>query len=139
MAASSRPFLMIGFGDALRLFREERGLSLRELGTLSGVNYAYIQRLESNDKTAPSEEKIDALSSALKLTAQRRGLLRALITMSPVPDALFEAMRQHPPATVDAFIVSSKVSFRGNRPTTVQDWIAQLDMIDISVLKQRDH
>lgn len=130
---------MIGFGDALRLFREERGLSLRELGTLSGVNYAYIQRLESNDKTAPSDEKIEALSSALKLTAQRRGLLRELLTMPPVPDALFDAMRQHAAASVDAFIVVSKVSYRGNRPTTVQDWTAQLDLIDIDVLKQRSN
>ncbi len=130
---------MIGFGDALRQFREERGLSLRELGTLSGVNYAYIQRLENNDKTAPSDEKVDALSSALKLTAQRRGVLRALMTMPPVPDALFDAMRQHSAATVDAFLVAAKVSFRGNRPTTAQDWIAQLDMIDIDVLKQRSN
>lgn len=130
---------MIGFGDALRQFREERGLSLRELGTLSGVNYAYIQRLENNDKTAPSDEKVDALSSALKLTAQRRGVLRALMTMPPVPDTLFDAMRQHSAATVDAFIVASKVSFRGNRPTTVQDWINQLDMIDIDVLKHRSN
>lgn len=128
---------MIGFGDALRSFREERGLSLRELGTLSGVNYAYIQRLESNENTAPSDEKIDALCSALKLTPQRKGMLKALMTMDPVPDALFDAMRQHSKATVDAFIVASKVSFRGDRPNSVQAWISQLDMIDIEVLHNR--
>ena len=129
---------MIGFGDALRVFREERGLSLRELGTLSGVNFAYIQRLESNDKTAPSDEKVDDLCAALKLTAQRKGVLRALMTMPPVPDSLFDAMRQHPAASVDAFIVAAKVSFRGNRPVTPQDWIVHLDMLDIEVLKKRD-
>jgi HTH-type transcriptional regulator, competence development regulator len=129
---------MIGFGDALKRFREDRGLSLRELDKLSGVSYAYIQRLESNDKTAPSEDKIDALCGALKLSAQRRGVLRFLLNTPPVPDALFEAMFEHGAATVDAFVVASRVSFRGTRPTTVQDWIKKLDEIDIDVLENRD-
>jgi|SRR5690606_10067266 transcriptional regulator with XRE-family HTH domain len=129
---------MIGFGDALKRFREERGLSLRELDKLSGVNYAYIQRLESNEKTAPSDEKIEALCSALKLSPQRRELLAALLTMPPVPDALFEAMLQHRAASVDAFIIASRVSFRGARPTTPKDWINKLDYIDIEVLQKRD-
>ena len=130
---------MIGFGDALKRFREDRGLSLRELDKLSGVNYAYIQRLESNEKTAPSEDKLDALYSALKLSPQRRGLLNCLLTISPVPDALFEAMFQHPAASVDAFLIASRVSFRGARPTTAQDWIRKLDEIDIEILRNRDH
>lgn len=130
---------MIGFGDALKRFREDRGLSLRELDKLSGVNYAYIQRLENNEKTAPSDEKLEALYTALKLSSQRRGILTSLLTMPPVPDALFEAMLQHPVATVDAFIVASRVSFRGTRPTTSQDWIRKLDEIDIDVLQNRDH
>lgn len=130
---------MIGFGDALKRFREERGLSLRELDKLSGVNYAYIQRLENNDKTSPSDDKLDDLSAALKLTPQRRGLLKCLLSAPPVPDALFEAMLLHPVATVDAFVVASRVSFRGARPTTPQDWIKKLDEIDIEILGKRDH
>jgi HTH-type transcriptional regulator, competence development regulator len=128
---------MITFGDALKRFREDRGLSLRELDKLSGVNYAYIQRLESNEKVAPSDEKIDALCSALKLSAQRRELLRVLLTSPAVPDALFDAMLQHAAATVDAFIVASRVSFRGKRPTTTADWIKQIDEIDVNVLHNR--
>ena len=129
---------MIGFGDALKRFREDRGLSLRELDKLSGVNYAYIQRLESNDRTAPSDDKIDALSGALKLSSQRKGLLRALLSAPPVPDALFEAMFQHSVATVDAFVIASRVSFRGSRPSGADDWIRKLDEIDIDILKNRD-
>jgi HTH-type transcriptional regulator, competence development regulator len=130
---------MIGFGDALKRFREERGLSLRELDKLSGVNYAYIQRLESNDKTAPSDDKLDDLSAALKLTPQRRGLLKSLLSSPPVHDALFEAMLHHPVATVDAFVIAARVSFRGARPTSPQDWIKKLDEIDIEILGNRDH
>lgn len=130
---------MIGFGGALKRFREDRGLSLRELDKLSGVSYPYIQRLESTEKTAPSEDKLDALYSALKLTAQRRGVLNCLLTIPPVPDALFEAMFQHPAATADAFLVASRISFRGTRPVTAQDWIKKLDEIDIDILRTRDH
>jgi transcriptional regulator with XRE-family HTH domain len=128
---------VVGFGDALKRFREDRGLSLRELDKLSGVNYAYIQRLESNEKIAPSDEKIDALCGALKLSAQRRELLRVLLNNPPVPDALFEAMFQHGLATVDALVIASRVSFRGKRPTTALEWIEKLDDIDINVLGNR--
>jgi transcriptional regulator with XRE-family HTH domain len=130
---------MIGFGEALKRFREERGLSLRELDKLSGVNYAYIQRLENNEKTAPSDEVLESLGNALKLSPQRRGVLQSLRTMPPVPDALFEAMLQHAVATVDGFMIAARVSFRGDRPTTPQDWIRQLDFIDVDVLHKRDH
>jgi hypothetical protein len=61
-----------------------------------------------------------------------------LLGLEPVPDALFEAMLQHPVATVDAFLIASRVSFRGARPTTPQDWIKQLDEIDIDILGNRD-
>jgi transcriptional regulator with XRE-family HTH domain len=130
---------MIGFGDALKRFREERGLSLRELDKLSGVNYAYVQRLESNDRTAPSQEKIDALMGALKLTAQRREVLRYLLVSQSVPDGLFEATFQQPGVSADAFVVAARMSFRGTRPVTVQDWVEKLTWIDKEVLSDGAH
>ena len=48
----------MSFGYALRKFREGRGLSLRELGTLCGIDHAYIHRLEKDEKTAPSPAAI---------------------------------------------------------------------------------
>src|ERR1700726_2362938 len=53
-------------GFLLRSLREERGLSLRELGQLSGVDHAYIYRLETGEKEAPSEEVVSKLVRALK-------------------------------------------------------------------------
>jgi transcriptional regulator with XRE-family HTH domain len=129
---------MIGFGDALNQFRVERGLSLRELDKLSGVNYAYIQRLESNDRTAPSSEKIDSLMVALKLNAQRREVLRYLLVSPPVPDALFGAVFQNPALSPDAFVVAARMSFRGTKPATIDEWIAKLVWIDKDVLNDGD-
>jgi HTH-type transcriptional regulator, competence development regulator len=129
---------MIGFGAALRYFREQRGFSLRELGTLSRVDHAYIHRLEEGEKSMPSLEVLDRLATALKLSGPRRELLRALLSAGSVPDGLFHAMVQHPAASIDAFQIASKTSFRGARPTTPDDWIRQLDELDIRVLNNRD-
>lgn len=130
---------MISFGDAVKRFREERGLSLRELDKLSEVNYAYIQRLESNDRISPSPEKIDALFAALKLSAQRKEILRYLLVSPPVPDALFGAIVQEPSISADAFVVAARMSFRGTRPVTIDDWKAKLNWIDKDVLVDGDN
>ena len=37
-------------GFLIRFLREQRGLSLRELGRLAGVDHAYIHRLETGEK-----------------------------------------------------------------------------------------
>ena len=67
------------FGQTLRDYRERRGLSLRELQILSGVNYSYIHRLEAGVKLMPSKQTVDALSKALKLSAiEKRGLISFL-------------------------------------------------------------
>ena len=51
-----------GLGVLLQHLREKRGLSLRELGQLSGVDHAYIYRLETGEKEAPSEEVVSKLA-----------------------------------------------------------------------------
>src|SRR5205823_3947672 len=46
------------FGLLLESLREERGLSLRELGQLADIDHAYIYRLEAGDKESPSEDAL---------------------------------------------------------------------------------
>jgi transcriptional regulator with XRE-family HTH domain len=62
-------------GQRLRALRRIRGLSLRELGTLSGVDHAYISRLEQGQKHAPSEAVLLKLLQALKAPRQARTAL----------------------------------------------------------------
>ena len=63
----------------LKKFREERGLSLRECARLSGVDHAYIHRLEKGEKTDPSDVVVDNLTRGLKLSARHARLFRFLI------------------------------------------------------------
>src|ERR1700685_3593034 len=105
----------MNFGSALRHFREERTLSLRELSTLSGVDHAYIHRLEAGDKTAPSSEGWDRLSRGLKLTVHKRRVLELLASTGEMDAHLFE-LALEVPERYDLVKVAATMSFRGSRP-----------------------
>jgi glutathione S-transferase len=62
-----------------------------------------------------------------------------LLVSQPVPDALFEATFQQPGVSADAFVVAARMSFRGARPATVEDWVGKLTWIDKEVLNDGDH
>ena len=121
---------MIRFGDVLKRCREDRDLSLRELKTLSNIDHAYIHRLESGDKDAPSDEVFNALVRALKVTPRLRNILNALRTIDGVPNTLFEAMQSNENLSIGAFETAPKMSFRGERPCTVEDWDQLLRDLD---------
>jgi HTH-type transcriptional regulator, competence development regulator len=119
----------MNFGFALRHFREERTLSLRELSTLSGVDHAYIHRLEAGDKTAPSPDVLDKLARGLKLTTHRRRVLEALTTVTDMDPQLFE-LALEAPERFELVKVAATMSFRGTRPNSKADWVEKLNQIE---------
>jgi HTH-type transcriptional regulator, competence development regulator len=119
----------MNFGSALRHFREERTLSLRELSTLSGVDHAYIHRLEAGDKTAPSSDVLDKLSRGLKLTVQKRRVLELLALMGEMDEHLYELALELPDR-YDLVKVAATMSFRGSRPESKADWSEKLNQIE---------
>lgn len=52
-------------GEAICFYREKKGLSMRELSGITGIDVAYISRLESSEKKNPSVQVIKVLSHAL--------------------------------------------------------------------------
>ena len=56
---------MKSFGEYLRDIRIKRGLSLRQLGELSGVNYAHVHRLETG-QAKPTDETLEKLAKSLE-------------------------------------------------------------------------
>ena len=48
-------------GFLLRELRKDRGHTLREVSQLSAVDHAYVQRLETGEKTSPSDEVLAKL------------------------------------------------------------------------------
>ena len=61
---------MSAFGKLLRQYRQERGLTLRELGERAKMSPVYIIDIEKGRRPAPSKELMRRLVRALGLTEQ---------------------------------------------------------------------
>lgn len=119
----------VDFGTALKRFREERTLSLRELAILSEVDHAYIHRLEAGEKVAPSADILDKLVRGLKLAMHKRKLLEILSNAGPLDLELVE-LGLEKPTRMDAVQVAATMSFRGARPQSKMDWDKKLTQIE---------
>ncbi|WP_086134590.1 helix-turn-helix domain-containing protein [Methylocaldum sp. SAD2] len=118
----------MSFGYALRKFREDRNLSLREFGKLSEVDHAYIHRLEKEEKTAPSEQVIESFIRALKLSPRRARLLRLLVGKT-VNETLVDVFIEDEDRPLELLQPLAQMSFRGVRPETKDDWRKKADQL----------
>lgn len=100
-------------GFMLQTLREQRGLSLRELGQLSDVDHAYIYRLETGDKEAPSEEVLSKLIRALKAGKREADMLRYLSQHSETDVGLVRHVLQDATVTYEVFASVASAVFRG--------------------------
>ena len=119
----------MSFGYALRRFREERKLSLREFGKLCEIDHAYICRLEKEEKTAPSDQAVEAFVRVLKIDNRRRQLLRWLVGQT-VPKQLIDIFVEDSQYNLDLFLPLTQMSFRGRRPQTKDDWREQAKRLE---------
>jgi transcriptional regulator with XRE-family HTH domain len=100
-------------GFLLRSLREERGLSLRELGQLAGVDHAYIYRLETGAKEAPSDEVLSKLIRALKPGKREAQMLRYLASHPETQAALVGMVLKDGTITYNVFAAAAGMVFRG--------------------------
>jgi transcriptional regulator with XRE-family HTH domain len=101
------------FGLLLRRLREERKLSVRALSQLSKIDLAYVSRLESGEKTAPSDEVVRQLTRVLK-PAERLGQILSFLAGAPETDhALVELTWEDPTIDADLFRSAAGMVFRG--------------------------
>jgi transcriptional regulator with XRE-family HTH domain len=120
----------MSFGYALRKFREDRNLSLREFGKLCEIDHAYIHRLEKDEKTAPSEQVVESFIRALKLTTRRAHLLRLLVGKT-VNEQLVDVFIEDEDRPLDLLEPAHQMSFRGKRPETKEDWRRHIDRLAV--------
>jgi len=118
----------MNFGELIRRYREQRGLSLRELGKLAVVDHAYIHRLESGDKTSPSDDTLRALVRGLKLGGKSRQILEYVLDRE-APTALVDAVLENDNYDFDDFSAAAAMSFRGAQPKTPEEWCEKLNLI----------
>lgn len=118
----------MSFGYVLKKFREDRGLSPRELGKLAEIDHAYIYRLEKDEKTSPSEKTVDSLVRTLKLTPRRAELLRMLVGKT-VNTKLIDVFIEDEDRPLERMEPLALMSFRGKRPETHDDWRTKDDQL----------
>jgi len=101
------------FGFLLQSLREERGLSLRELGQLAGIDHAHISRLETGDKEVPSDEVLSKLIRALKAGKREADMLRYLAQHTDTDVTLVTYVLKNPTVTYEIFTSAAGAAFRG--------------------------
>lgn len=103
-------------GRLLKDLRGERGLTLREVAQLGEVDHAYVHRLETGAKEAPSDEVLGKLARALRPGRRDVEMMKFLATHSAVDPGLVEAVRADPTVTFEEFQMATTMVSRGTRP-----------------------
>ena len=118
-----------GLGFLLRLLRERRGLSLRELGQLAQTDHAYIYRLEQGEKGAPSEDVLLRLIRALKADRREAEMLRFLAAHPETADDLVAEVLNDPTVTYNVFAAAAGAAFRGSARPNYSQLLARVRSI----------
>ncbi|GAB9241355.1 helix-turn-helix domain-containing protein [Bradyrhizobium diazoefficiens] len=103
-------------GTWLKDLRNRRGLSLRDLADRSNVDHAYIYRLETGVKEAPSDVVVEKLLAALAPPKRDEEILRFLVDHSNIDIKLLDFVRDDPKVAFDEFHMLTTTVNRGARP-----------------------
>jgi transcriptional regulator with XRE-family HTH domain len=103
-----------GLGVLLRTLRDNRGLSLRELGQLAEIDHAYIHRLETGQKESPSEDLFTRLLRYLKPTDRESEMAKWLVDHPDVDPDLVQYVLATPAVEADIFIAATAMRHRGS-------------------------
>lgn len=102
-----------GLGSGLRWLRERRDLSLREIGQLSGVDHAYIHRLEKGDKSNPTEDTMDKLIRVLRADPRQSSVMKWLVSHPDTDPDMVEYALENESISIELFTAAAGVAFRG--------------------------
>lgn len=103
-------------GFWLRSLRERSELSLRDASHRSNVDHAYIYRLETGAKEAPSEDVVNKLIAALSPTKRDAEIFRFLANNPNISVDILSFVRDDENVTFAEFHMLTTVVNRGARP-----------------------
>lgn len=102
-------------GRLLKKLREDQGFSLREVAHRAGVDHAYVYRLETGDKEAPSDEVMAKLIGALRPTQRDIDLLQYFASHLETDMALVDFAANDQSVSLAEFSMLKTVVNRGAR------------------------
>ncbi|MBU2760175.1 helix-turn-helix domain-containing protein [Acidithiobacillus sulfurivorans] len=118
-----------GLGVALKMLRERRTLSLREIGQLSLVDHAYVHRLETGEKTNPSQDLVEKLLKVLKPGERDIALVMWLVDHADADPSLVEFVLKDSSISIDIFTAAAGVRHRGNTRPDPATLIARIKKV----------
>lgn len=118
-----------GLGVALRTLRERSGNSLRNITELSGVDHAYIYRLETGEKTNPSLELVEKVLGVLSTSPRENALVAWLVEHPDADHALVQHALQDPTVDVEIFSAAAGVRHRGTARPDPATLIARVKLL----------
>lgn len=104
----------LGLGTALRALRERRDLNVREVAKLADVDHAYIYRLESGEKTNPSEDMLVKLLRTLKANERDATFVRWLASHPDTDPGLVIYALDTTDVEFEIFTMAAGVRHRGH-------------------------
>jgi len=113
------------FGRILKRFREQRGLSLRELGLLSDVDHAYIHRLETGEKETPSSDVVERLIRSLKVDERQAKVTKTLVKID-APQDLVDLVLSDKGIDLRDFESAALIKYRGRARPKWREVIEQI-------------
>jgi transcriptional regulator with XRE-family HTH domain len=116
-------------GTLLRSLRDRRALSLREVSHLAGIDHAYIYRLETGAKEAPSEEVLSKLARALKAGRREAQMLGYLSEHNETDPGLVKHVLEDTDVTYDVFTAVAGTAFRGTGRPDYKNHVARIQRI----------
>ena len=109
--------------------RDRHSLSFRSLEKRADdLSHAYIWRLENGKKDAPSPATIQKLGMALQLSEREQKIFELLVKTS-VDDVLYGLMMSRQDIPWEELETVATMSFRGERPSTEEQWIKRIEII----------
>lgn len=100
-------------GHWLKKLRDDRKLSLRDVAQRGDVDHAYIYRLETGAKEAPSDDVINKLVAALRPSSRDVQMIRFLASHPNTDLSLVEFVHGHPDVSFEEFHMLTTVVNRG--------------------------
>lgn len=109
------------FGEFLRSIRNERGLTIRQIETYSGVSNSYLSQVENGKRSIPSPDILKKLAPALKVSYEllmekagytKKGVREIdSLTLDDIPPEgllYFRKLKNLPPETQKKFMKAFK-------------------------------
>lgn len=111
-----------GIGARVRLYRQERGMSLTELASEAGVSKSHLSVIENGAGTRPGAQVLYALATALGVTiADLLGRSLHPAGRGEIPPSLLEFAAEHQLPDADLQMLAG-IQFRGEQPQTKERW-----------------